>query len=115
MSATSPEYKVKIHDTISGEPNSKILTVQLRFIKCYKMENSSFSALPIGTVSAVFFSKEDAKKTHDYLIYLGHTDEEISMLMSDETLNKFQRPDAGNSLQVQETSPSYQKFFEIVC
>ena len=50
------------------------------------MTNAGFSSGSLGTVSAVFFSKKDADKAYDALLKRGHTPDDISILMSDETL-----------------------------
>jgi hypothetical protein len=54
------------------------------------MTHSGFSSKSIGTVSAVFFTKKDADNAYDNLIRMGHTSDDISVLMSDETLTKNQ-------------------------
>ncbi|WAC13483.1 hypothetical protein [Dyadobacter pollutisoli] len=56
------------------------------------MELSGSSYELPGTVSAVFFSKKDAQKAHAGLLRLGHSQDEISLLMSDETLNSHANP-----------------------
>lgn len=45
-----------------------------------------------GTVSAVFFTKKDAESAYQALLRLGHTEDDISLLMSDETLSKHTNP-----------------------
>jgi hypothetical protein len=40
-----------------------------------------------GTVSGVFFTKRDADAAYDALLRRGHTADDISVLMSDETLD----------------------------
>ncbi|SKB68920.1 hypothetical protein [Dyadobacter psychrophilus] len=45
-----------------------------------------------GTVSAVFFTKKDAENAYQALLKLGHTEDDISLLMSDETLSKHTNP-----------------------
>ncbi|TDE14486.1 general stress protein [Dyadobacter psychrotolerans] len=62
------------------------------------MENSGFTSRSIGTVSGVFFTKADADRAYNNLLRRGHTADDISILMSDETLNKHQDPD-GNIVQ----------------
>lgn len=52
------------------------------------MANSGFSSSSPGTVSAVFFNKKDADNAYDALLKKGHTPDDISILMSDETLGK---------------------------
>ncbi|WP_221393244.1 hypothetical protein [Dyadobacter sp. NIV53] len=62
------------------------------------MNRSAISYNSPGTVSAVFFSKKDADKAYKSLIRRGHTPDDISVLMSDETLNIYENPslvDAG--------------------
>jgi hypothetical protein len=54
------------------------------------MTNAGFSSGSLGTVSAVFFSKKDADKAYDALLKRGHTPDDISILMSDETLEKHE-------------------------
>jgi hypothetical protein len=56
------------------------------------MNNSGLSYNSPGTVSGVFFTKQDADKAYHALLKLGHTHDDISVLMSDETLNKYERP-----------------------
>jgi len=56
------------------------------------MANSGFTSRSIGTVSGVFFTKSDADKAYNSLLRRGHTPDDISILMSDETLNKHQDP-----------------------
>jgi hypothetical protein len=55
------------------------------------MSQTGFSSKSIGTVSGVFFSKRDADNAFNYLIDMGHTPDDISILMSDETLPKDQK------------------------
>jgi hypothetical protein len=50
------------------------------------MENQGFASRSIGTVSGVFFSRADADQAYDSLLKRGHTSDDISVLMSDETL-----------------------------
>ena len=45
-----------------------------------------------GTVSAVFFTKKDAENAYRGLLKLGHTEDDISLLMSDETLSRHANP-----------------------
>ncbi len=52
------------------------------------MANSGSPAGTLGTVSAVFFSKKDADNAYNALLKRGHTPDDISVLMSDETLGK---------------------------
>ena len=52
------------------------------------MENHGFASRSIGTVSGVFFSRRDADKAYHSLISRGHTPDDISVLMSDETLSR---------------------------
>lgn len=54
------------------------------------MTNAGYSSGSLGTVSAVFFSKKDADKAYDALLKRGHTPDDISILMSDETLEKHE-------------------------
>lgn len=56
------------------------------------MKNSGISYNLPGTVSGVFFTKKDADMAYHALLKLGHTHDDISVLMSDETLNKYERP-----------------------
>ncbi|MCF0057066.1 hypothetical protein [Dyadobacter sp. CY356] len=56
------------------------------------MINSGITNNLPGTVSGVFFTKKDADMAYHALLKLGHTDDDISVLMSDETLNKYERP-----------------------
>lgn len=56
------------------------------------MRNSALSYNSTGTVSGVFFSKKDADKAYHALIRRGHTHDDISVLMSDETLGKHENP-----------------------
>jgi hypothetical protein len=56
------------------------------------MNNSGLSYNSPGTVSGVFFTKQDADSAYHALLKLGHTHDDISVLMSDETLNKYERP-----------------------
>ncbi|MBE9464248.1 hypothetical protein ACFP1I_06360 [Dyadobacter subterraneus] len=56
------------------------------------MTNSGISYNLPGTVSGVFFTKKDADMAYHALLKLGHTHDDISVLMSDETLNKYERP-----------------------
>ncbi|MCF2487589.1 hypothetical protein [Dyadobacter sp. CY347] len=51
-----------------------------------------------GTVSAVFFTKKNAESAYQALLRLGHTEDDISVLMSDETLSK-------HANQVSESAP----------
>ncbi|WP_159473820.1 hypothetical protein [Dyadobacter sp. 3J3] len=60
------------------------------------MINSGISYNLPGTVSGVFFSKKDADMAYHSLLKLGHTHDDISVLMSDETLNKYERPHPEN-------------------
>jgi hypothetical protein len=55
------------------------------------MGTTGYYDLP-GTVSAVFFTKDDVEKVYQGLLRLGHTEDNISLLMSDETLNKHANP-----------------------
>ncbi|MCF2447417.1 hypothetical protein L0657_25915 [Dyadobacter sp. CY345] len=52
------------------------------------MANSGSPAGTLGTVSAVFFTKKDADNAYNALLKRGHTPDDISVLKSDETLNK---------------------------
>jgi len=54
------------------------------------MKNSGFSSNAPGAVSGVFFSKKDADNAFDALVKLGHTPDDISVLMSDETLSRHE-------------------------
>ncbi|MEO6286563.1 MAG: hypothetical protein ABIN80_04680 [Dyadobacter sp.] len=75
------------------------------------MENSGFTSRSIGTVSGVFFSKTDADHAYNALLQRGHTADDISVLMSDETLNKHQDPgrDTAQSVTVSEDESSLDK------
>jgi hypothetical protein len=66
------------------------------------MEHSGFPSRSIGTVSGVFFSKKDADAAYNSLLRRGHTPDDISVLMSDETLNKHQNPDETGSTAIAE-------------
>ncbi|WP_138476839.1 hypothetical protein [Dyadobacter bucti] len=68
------------------------------------MENTGFTSRSVGTVSGVFFSKEDADRAYHNLLERGHTPDDISILMSDETLNKYQNPDPSTA----EEAPEYE-------
>ena len=50
------------------------------------MDNSGISYNLPGTVSGVFFTKKDADAAYEELLKLGHSHDDISVLMSDETL-----------------------------
>lgn len=52
------------------------------------MATSNFTYNAPGTVSAVFFSKTDSERAYQALLDRGHTSEDISVLMSDETLSQ---------------------------
>ena len=52
------------------------------------MATASYSYDLPGTVSAVFFTKQHAQGAYRGLLRLGHTEDDISVLMSDETLNE---------------------------
>jgi len=52
------------------------------------MESSTYAYDTPGTISAVFLTKENADKAYNALIKRGYSRDEISLLMSDETLNK---------------------------
>ncbi|MCE6992618.1 hypothetical protein [Dyadobacter sp. CY323] len=56
------------------------------------MATTGYSYDSPGTVSAVFFTKKDAENAYRGLLKLGHTEDDISLLMSDETLNKHANP-----------------------
>ncbi|WP_051663920.1 hypothetical protein [Dyadobacter crusticola] len=51
-------------------------------------ESSSYAYDSPGTVSAVFLTRADADKAYKSLLKRGYSEDEISVLMSDETLNK---------------------------
>jgi hypothetical protein len=55
------------------------------------MATSTFTYNAPGTVSAVFFTKTDSERAYQALLDRGHTTEEISVLMSDETVNQLNR------------------------
>ena len=65
------------------------------------MKNAAFSYNSPGTVSGVFFTKKDADKAYHSLLRRGHTPDDISVLMSDETLNVYENP-AQENLEVTE-------------
>ncbi|KAA6434095.1 hypothetical protein FEM33_22710 [Dyadobacter flavalbus] len=52
------------------------------------MDSSTYAYDPHGTISAVFLTRENADKAYHALIKRGYSRDEISLLMSDETLNK---------------------------
>ncbi|CAG5068277.1 hypothetical protein DYBT9623_01006 [Dyadobacter sp. CECT 9623] len=52
------------------------------------MESSSYAYDSPGMVSAVFLTRDDADKAYKALLKKGYSEDEISVLMSDETLNK---------------------------
>jgi len=54
------------------------------------MINSGYSSGSLGTVSAVFFTKKDADSAYNALLKQGHTPDDISVLMSDETLSSHE-------------------------
>lgn len=54
------------------------------------MATTNFTYNAPGTVSAVFFSKIDSERAYQALLDRGHTSEDISILMSDETLSQQQ-------------------------
>jgi len=56
------------------------------------MGNSGVTYNLPGTVSGVFFSKKDADGAYSALLQRGHTPDDISILMSDETLGKHENP-----------------------
>ena len=56
------------------------------------MGTTSYAYDSPGTVSAVFFTKKHADSAYQSLLRLGHTEDDISVLMSDETLNKHSNP-----------------------
>lgn len=56
------------------------------------MTHSGLSYNAQGTVSGVFFSKADADRAYNTLLEMGHSHDDISVLMSDETLNRYERP-----------------------
>jgi hypothetical protein len=76
-----------------------------------QMENSGFTSRSIGTVSGVFFSKTDADNAYNKLLKRGHTADDISVLMSDETLNKHQDAsrDGAQNVIVSEDESSLEK------
>ena len=51
------------------------------------MGNSGVTYNLPGTVSGVFFTKKDADAAYNSLLKRGHTEDDISVLMSDETLS----------------------------
>ena len=61
------------------------------------MANSGFLAGSNGTVSAVFFTKKDADNVYNALIKRGHTPDDISVLMSDETLSRHETQEVQTS------------------
>ncbi|MCE7070750.1 MULTISPECIES: hypothetical protein [Dyadobacter] len=56
------------------------------------MGSTSYAYDLPGTVSAVFFTKQHAESAYQALLKMGHTEDDISILMSDETLNKHANP-----------------------
>jgi len=72
------------------------------------MGNPALSYNSPGTVSGVFFTKKDADKAYNALIRRGHTHDDISVLMSDETLSKHENPSAQQTDQNDETAPESQ-------
>lgn len=58
------------------------------------MDHSGFNSAIPGTVSAVFFSKSDADNAYRFLLQCGHSEDDISILMSDETLSDETLPQA---------------------
>ncbi|GGB89164.1 hypothetical protein [Dyadobacter sediminis] len=52
------------------------------------MDSSTYAYDSHGTVSAVFLETENADKAYHALMKRGYSRDEISLLMSDETLNK---------------------------
>jgi len=56
------------------------------------MGNSGVTYSLPGTVSGVFFNKKDADGAYNALLRRGHTPDDISVLMSDETLSKHENP-----------------------
>lgn len=57
-----------------------------------------------GTVSAVFFTKKNADAAYKDLLRLGHTEDDISLLLSDETLNKNANPVTEDNVSDSDTS-----------
>jgi hypothetical protein len=55
--------------------------------KVYQMDNSGVTYNLPGTVSGVFFTKKDADAAYHALLKRGHSADDISVLMSDETLD----------------------------
>ena len=72
------------------------------------MTNSGYSSGSLGTVSAVFFTKKDADSAYDALIKQGHTPDDISILMSDETLSSHENlvVDSESTDQIDEKTES---------
>jgi hypothetical protein len=68
------------------------------------MGTTSYSYDLPGTVSAVFFTKKDADNAFKALLRLGHTEDDISLLMSDETLNKHANPPNEGNVSDPDTS-----------
>jgi len=73
------------------------------------MANSGFSAGSLGTVSAVFFNKKDADNAYKALIKRGHTPDDISVLMSDETLSKHENQVVQTSEDIEEPESAIDK------
>jgi len=73
------------------------------------MANSGFSAGSLGTVSAVFFNKIDADNAYNALIRRGHTPDDISVLMSDETLSKHENEVVQTSDDVEKPESAVEK------
>ena len=70
------------------------------------MKNSGLSYNSTGTVSGVFFTKKDADRAYNSLLRRGHTHDDISVLMSDETLDKHQNPVVADSETFEEEKDS---------
>lgn len=62
------------------------------------MATSNFTYNAAGTVSAVFFSRKDMESAYQSLLERGHSAEDISVLLSDETLQEQ------NTFRVEEAS-----------
>ncbi|MCE7066175.1 hypothetical protein [Dyadobacter sp. CY326] len=68
------------------------------------MSSNSYAYDLPGTVSAVFFTKNNAENAYRALLRLGHTEDDISLLMSDETLNKHANPTQGDVITDSDTA-----------
>lgn len=71
------------------------------------MDSSTYAYDTHGTISAVFLTRENADKAYNALIKRGYSRDEISLLMSDETLNKhFNQSSYHSEPEAKMTEPS---------